>query len=216
MKQVFFALILVFGFGFSVFAQNQNSLCAKIEVTGGGVVQAGEPLTFTANVTGKTKTLLLEYEWTISNGTISSGQGTPSITVDTTGLSDTNITAEVKIKGLYDNCPNTASMVSSITVGCGLHRLFDEFAKLPDDHIFARIHNLFVELNNNPEAQGLIINYGTDKGIASRERQIKKAISSLKLEANRITIVRGGENPNGAGVWTKVWIAPPGAEFPKP
>ncbi len=107
-------------------------------------------------------------------------------------------------------------MVGSITVGCGLLSLFDEYGKLPDDHIFARIHNLFVELDNNPNAQGYIINYGTDKEIINRERQIKKAISSLKLDANRLTTVRGGENPLGAGAWTKVWIVPPGAEFPSP
>jgi len=31
-----------------------------------------------------------------------------------------------------------------------------------------------------------------------------------------VTVVRGGANPQGAGVWTKVWIVPPGADNPNP
>lgn len=214
MKRIIFATILALVFNFSAFAQNALSNCAKIEVSGGGVVQPNEPMTFTANVTGLTKNSTLEYEWTVSNGTISSGQGTPSITIDTTGLSGTNITAEVKIKGLYDNCPNTASETGSVApklIGCA----FDEYGKIPDNEVKSRIQNLSVSLEDNPNSQGYIINYGTDKEMANRERQIQRAIRFLELDANRVTIVRGGENPNG-GVWTRVYIAPPGAEFPQP
>src|SRR5207237_1045434 len=125
------------------------------------------------------------------------------------------IKAEVKIKGLYDNCANTASETGSVTrVACRC--AIDEFGKLSDNEVKAYIQNLYVELSNNPEAQGYIINYGTDKEIANRERQIQRAINFLKLNANHVTIVRGGENKNGTGVWTIVWIVPPGAEFPQP
>jgi len=214
MKRVIFAMVLALVFNFSAFAQNALSNCAKIEVSGGGVVNAGDPMNFTANVTGLTKDSTLEYEWTVSNGTISSGRGTPSITVDTTGLSGTNITAEVKIKGLYDNCANTASETGSIAQKLPTE-LFDEYGKLPTNEVKARIQNLYVELGNNPNSQGYIINYGTDKEMANRERQIQKAIRFLEFDANRLTTVRGGENPNG-GVWSKVWLVPPGAEFPQP
>src|SRR4051812_40414256 len=100
MKQIIFTMILALVFSISAFAQNTNSLCAKIEVTGGGVLQPGEGMNFTANVTGTTKNSTLEYEWKVSSGIIASGQGTFSITIDTTGLENTNVTAEVKIKGL--------------------------------------------------------------------------------------------------------------------
>jgi len=215
MKQIIFSLILALVFSFSAFSQNTSSLCAKIEVTGGGVVQPREAMNFTANVTGTTKNSTLEYEWKVSSGTISSGQGTSSITVDTTELEDTNITAEVKIKGLYDNCVITASEVGSVMprIHCG--RAFDEFGKLSTNEIKARIQNLYVELGNNPNSQGYIINYGTDEEMANREKQIQKAISFLKLDSNRVTVVKGGDNQNGE-VWTKAWIVPPGAELPQP
>jgi hypothetical protein len=215
MKQMIFATILVLGFGFSAFAQTEKSPCSTIDVNGGGAFRPGEPTSFTAHIGDDANSSKFEYEWIITAGTIAAGQGTSTITVDTTGFWDKGITATVEIKGLPEGCKNT---VSETTVcNCtGDPRLFDEIGKLPDSHIQARISNLYIELGNNSSTQGYIINYGTDKEIAVRERQINKAITSLKLDANRVTVVRGGENPNGAGVWTKVWILPPGAEFPKP
>jgi len=116
---------------------------------------------------------------------------------------------------LCDTCQKTSSETGSIAEK-PRPRLFDEFGKLPDDEVKARIQNLYIELGNNPGAQGYIINYGTDKEITARERQIRKAIDFLKQDPSRITLVRGGANPNGAGVWTKVWIVPPGADNPTP
>ncbi|MEP6900778.1 MAG: hypothetical protein ABJA66_03450 [Actinomycetota bacterium] len=216
MKQIIFTTILVLVFSTSVFAQNDKLGCATIEVTHGGVVRTGEPMNFTANVTGITKDLTLEYEWKVSSGTISSGQGTPSITVDTTDLEDTNITAEIKIKGLYDNCAASASETGSVmrkTPVCGMS--LDQYGKLSNNEVKARMDALFLELDNEPNGQGYIINYGTDEEIAVREKQIQKAITFRKYDANRITIVRSGTNPNGAGVWMKVWIVPPGADNPQ-
>ncbi len=43
------------------------------------------PITFTAAV-GDAGALSLTYNWSVSAGTISSGQGTSAITVDTTGV----------------------------------------------------------------------------------------------------------------------------------
>lgn len=175
MKQIVFALTLITIFSFSAFAQ--NSSCAKIEVTGGGVILSGEPMEFSVKVTGLTKTSILEYERKVSAGTISSGQGTPSITVHTKGLEDQNVTAEVKVNGLYDDCVNTASETGSVTriIGCPL----DTYGKLTFADVKARIQNLYVELGNNPDSQGYIINYGTDEEVIVRERQILKAIKYL-------------------------------------
>lgn len=195
--------------------ENPCACPTSFDVVGGGVVNAGEPLNFTANVSGGTATSIT-YNWTVSNGRISSGQGTPSISVDTTGLEGQNVTATVEIGGdLCDNCVKTKSETGSIREKPKA-REFDNFGKLPDDEVKARIQNLYVALNNDPNSQGYIINYGTPKEIAAREKQITKAINFLKLPADRVTIVNGGANPSGAGVLTRVWIVPPGAENPQP
>lgn len=193
-------------------------VCPTLDVSGGGQVRAGEAMNFTANLTGGSGTDFT-YNWTVSAGTISSGQGTPSISVDTTGLTDgTNITATVDIggSGLCENCKPTGSETGGVINPKPESRLIDEFGKLPDDEVKARIDALYVALGNEPNAQGYIINYGTDREIAARERQIQKAINFRKYDASRVTIVRGGANPNGAGVWTKVWIVPAGADNPQP
>jgi hypothetical protein len=215
MKQIFFTTILALIFSFSVFAQAENQLCAKTPGTA-GVVEAGTPMKFVATVSGKTEGLTLGYQWKVSAGTIISGQGTCSITVDTTGLAGgTNITAEVTVKGLPECCPNTASETGSIAHKIENER-FDEFGKLPDDEVKARIQNMYVELGNNPQAQGYVINYGTEKEIAARERQIQEAIRFLKLDGNRLTMIRGGANPFGAGTRSIIRIVPPGAKPPTP
>lgn len=203
-------------FSLSAFAQTENnSLCTKTPGTA-GVVEAGTPMKFVATISGLKENVKLEYEWKISNGTIISGQGTCSILVDTTGLAGgTNITAEVTVKGLSECCPNTASETGSIASKI-IQERFDEFGKLTNDDVKARIQNLYVEIGNNPNSQGYIITYGTDKEIAARERQIQEAIRFLKLDPNRVTMIRGGANAFGAGARSVVWIIPPGGEIPVP
>jgi hypothetical protein len=207
---------LVFGFGLSVFAQNEITPCPEIDVSGGEVnPEILMSMSFSVNVGDEAKNLKLEYKWTVSHGKMIEGQGTPSIKIDTNGLNDVNITATVEIKGLPENCANTDSETGSAVI-CYRVRLFDEYGRLSTGEFKARLENLYVELGNNPNFQGYVIIYGTDKEIADRERQIAKAISFLKLDASRVTVVSGGANPNAAGIWTKVWVVPPGVDSPQP
>lgn len=190
--------------------------CPTLGVSGGGVVNPGEMMYFTANVVGGTANDVT-YNWNVSQGRIVSGQGTSSITVDTAGLEDTSITATVNIGGssLCENCDRSRSETGSVTA-IKRPRLIDEFGKLPADEVKARIDAFYIALNNEPGSQGYIINYGTAKEIAAREKQINDAIKFRKYDPSRITMVRGGANPNGAGVWTKLWLVPQGAENPQP
>jgi hypothetical protein len=216
MKEAIFTLISILVFSFSAFAQAES--CPTIEVSGGGIIESGKPMSFTVRVTGKLNIPNLEYDWSVSNGTIASGQGTTSITVDTTGLAGgTNITAEVKIKGLSANCSDTASETGSTLIVCPAPRLIDEFGKLSRIALKARIEAFLTELEKETNAQGYFINYGTDGEIAAREKLIRDNIAFHRYDASRITFVRGGENPRGEpGVWTRFWIVPPGATPPTP
>ena len=219
MKQIFFAFILALVFSLSILGQAQNQTCVKTAASG-GVVEAGTPMKFVATVSGITGNLTLEYEWKVSAGTISSGQGTCSITVDTTGLANgTNVTAEVTVKGFPEGCPNTASETGSVVVTGPLCKcMMDEFGKLPNDEIRARLDALFVSLGNEPNGQGYIVSYGPDKEIARREALIRNHIGFRKYDASRIIFVKGGENPpiGGESIWTRFYIVPPGMKLPFP
>ena len=214
MKQILFALFLALFFCLPGFAQTENSSCVKMPGTG-GVVEAGTPMKFVATLSGKTDNLTLGYEWKVSAGTIISGQGTCAITVDTTGLANgTNITAEVTVKGLPEGCPNTASETGSIIVRKIIGEPLDNFGKLPNDEIRARIDAMFIALGNYPNAQAYLINYGNDKEIAAREKLIRNHVGFRKYDVSRITFIKCGANALGAGARTTIWIVPPGAEPP--
>jgi len=194
--------------------------CPTLDISGGGVVEAGTPMNFTLNVTGGTGGADVTYDWTVSNGTISSGQGSPSIQVDTTGLANgTNIEAVVTIagSGLCADCVKQARETGSVSVREIPSTLVDEFGNLPNDEVRVRIDNFYIALGNQPNAQGYIINYGTDREIARREALIRNHIAFKRYDASRVTFVRGGANPRGeTGVWTRLWLVPPGAVPPTP
>ncbi len=215
MKQIILVTTLAFLLSISAFAQTETSSCPEISVSGGGVVMPGEPMTFSAQVGDEAKNLRLEYFWTVSGGTIIEGLGSTTIKVATKPKEDIDITATVKIKGLPVNCPNTVSETGSMII-CRVSRLVDEFSKIPNGELKARIDALYLQIGNEPTSQGYLINYGTDREIVARENLLRKAILLRKYDIKRVTIVNGGANPNGAGVWTKIWIVPPGAEAPQP
>jgi hypothetical protein len=86
-----------------------------------------------------------------------------------------------------------------------------EFGKATDGYLKMLFSDFSAKLNADPTARGYIINHGTDREIKIRERQIQSAISFLKIDAARVTIVRGG---NGGQQETTVWLVPEGAEMP--
>jgi hypothetical protein len=191
--------------------------CPSLTVTGpAGITAPGESMTFVANVSGGSQDQVVTYNWTVSAGTISSGQGTPSITVAVPAdMAGGNITATVTLGGLDPtcNCPNTASETAGVSTPPQANEV-DTFGPLANDDVKARVQNFYVQLANNPNSQGYIINYGTPKQIASRRAQITKAITFLKLDPSRVTFVDGP--PHGAEVETHFYLVPPGATPPTP
>ncbi|MFT3746196.1 MAG: hypothetical protein QM785_18135 [Pyrinomonadaceae bacterium] len=186
--------------------------CATLTVSGpAGLTTAGDTMTFTANTSGDRT-----YNWTVSAGIIESGQGTPSITVRTAkGMEGTNVTATVSVgKAATDcaDCPSTASETGGVAKKEEAVPV-DEYGALKDDDVKARVDNFYIQLNNNPNAKGYIINYGTAAQIKKQKAQIMKAITFRKYDASRVTFVDG---PNNGEVKTKFWLVPAGADNPQP
>ena len=88
---------------------------------------------------------------------------------------------------------------------------FDEFEKATNGNVKMRMDALFIELENNPAAQGYILNYGTDREIAKREKQIRGSINFRRYDASRLTMVRGGYREV---IKTDLWLVSLGAEPP--
>jgi hypothetical protein len=81
-------------------------VCPTLDVRDGGKIKSGENATFTVLLTGGSDTTGLIYEWTVSQGEIVEGQGTPKITVRTSAEMTGKIEARVKVTGpgLCETC----------------------------------------------------------------------------------------------------------------
>ncbi len=184
-----------------------------LSVTGpSGLTPAGSNITFTANVSGQNVT----YNWTVSQGEITRGQGTSSITVATTAdMAGSNVTATVEVKDtVCDSCDTLTGTETAIIEDVQTPRKVDEFGKLVNDDVRLRLDNYFIALQNDPSATGYIINYGPPKEVAARERLITNHIRLRRADASRITIVNGGDR--GSGIETTLWTVPAGATAPTP
>ncbi len=190
--------------------------CPTISVTGpAGVTSPGNTMTFTANLSGGDN---LTLNWSVDRGTITAGQGTRSIVVQT-GAEDAGqtVTARVNLSGFDPNCtscPQEASETAPVdTIPQAI--LVDEFGKLSNDEIRGQLDIFFTTLSNFPTDRGYIINYGTSREIAARERLIQNHIRFRNFDASRITMISGGDSPDGI-VRTKLYRVPQGADNPNP
>lgn len=187
--------------------------CPVVSVSCPSDVGAGEPITFTASVTGGEAGATWTYNWSVSAGTISSGQGTPSITVDTTGLEGT-VTATVSIGGADPSCTGTtASCSTSIRTPPRRPLKFDEYGNIRFNDEKARLDNFAIQLQNDPTATATIIVYGTCAGEGQQrgDRAKDYLVNTRGIEAGRITVVDGGCR---ADLTVQLWIVPSGAETP--
>ena len=188
--------------------------CPTVDVQGpGGITNPGETVTFTANVSGGTGNA--NYNWTVSAGEIVSGQGTPVITVRTTReMAGGNVEARVRVTDANACQPCEPTDVETAPIDSGPTSSQTEQRAGPDDEVKAFVDAFFIQLNNDPRASGYIINYGTDREIARRENQIRKAIAFLKYDISRITFVRCVNKVEG--ISTNYWFVPAGATPPTP
>jgi len=187
--------------------------CPTLSVSGpSGVTEPGQSMTFTAAVSGGDN---ITYNWTVSAGTISSGQGTSSITVDTTGLArNSNVTATVELGGTDPacNCPTKAEETAPLAPP--VERIEREFGDIPVDQIKAQVDDLIILMSSNPSAQVYVINYGTPAQIKKRRADLMKSFTFRKVDMSKITWVDGGDTKGG--VYTKFSLVPPGATAPTP
>ncbi len=180
-----------------------------------GITPAGTPITYTANVSGGDPNASVTYNWTVSAGTISGGQGTPSITVDTTGQGGQTITATVELGGVAPECNRTASC--SAQVGeINKARLFDTYNNIAFNDEKARLDNFAIELQNNPGANGLIIAYSGRKARAGEaqmraDRAKDYLVNTRGIDAGRIDTLDGGARED---LTVELWIVPTGADKP--
>ena len=189
--------------------------CPTVRVSCQDQASEGQTITFTANVTGGDTSVTPTYNWTVSAGTIASGQGTSSITVNTAGLGGQSVTATVDVGGYDRSCSTSASCTTAVTKGA-VARKIDEYGNIRFNDEKARLDNFAIELQNDPTSQGYLICYGGRRGRAGEaQRRCDRAkdylVTTRGISADRIVTVDGGYREN---LTVELWIVPQGATPP--
>jgi hypothetical protein len=114
------ALISI-GAGFNVSAKQgqPQTKCPTTKVTCPAEVSKSDKLTFTAEVKGGDQKVTPTYNWTVSAGSIESGQGTTVIEVSTKEVpADSTVTATVDVGGFDRECGygSTASSCTTVVI----------------------------------------------------------------------------------------------------
>jgi hypothetical protein len=165
----------------------------------------------------------LNYTWTVSPpaARILSGAGTPTITVDSTGLGSRRVTAILVVDdGSGDsNCRQSSQASTGIVPPRALElpRRFDEFPSVAFDDDKARLDNLAIELQNNPGSTGYIIAYAGRRsrpGEADRmnARAVRYLTETRGITRDRLQVINGGGRSTNS---YELWIVPQGAEPPR-
>ena len=186
-------------------------------------VNDGDLITFTADVS-YSGTSALNYVWTVTPGDarIVSGAGTPTITVDSTGLGGQKIVATLVVDDGSGEpaCRVTTSAPTTVTrkeVPPPECRKFDEFPSIAFDDTKARLDNLAIELQNAPDATAYIFVYAgrnsrTGQADALGRRAADYLVNSRGVDSRRINITNGGYRDED---YIEIWICPPGATTPQ-
>jgi hypothetical protein len=180
------------------------------------IIQANSPMTFTARVSEAPAHTRLTFNWSVSAGSISSGQGTPAISVDTTGLDNQQLTATVEVGGLTGSCEKVASCTYKHLVRIVCIRPLDSYGDIDFEDEMARLDNFAIELLNSREAQGYLIFYGARRGyvgeVQERMDDAKDYLVNVRdVDRERITTINGGYREE---LMVELWVVPHGAEPP--
>jgi hypothetical protein len=101
-------------------------VCPAIEISCPTDVAIGQPLTFASRYSGGVPANVTPvFNWTVSAGTIISGQGTDTIKVDTAGLAGQTVRASLSMGGYNLEC--SAECAVSIPLPRPVNKKFDEF-----------------------------------------------------------------------------------------
>ena len=201
-------LAFLLGVGIEAAFAQPNSGCPTVNVMGpAGIVEAGQKARYSAHVEPIDQSWTLEYKWTLSEGTIDSGQGTSQIEVI---QPDASLTVTVEIRGLPSGCPAVASELASGGDRVHMAKNLGSVSGPITRRNIARIRSLLSEFQDDQYVQFWFIIAGKDD-----QTQAKKlnALKRLMQEApERATYVLSDKTDDKL----VVWAVPPGATPPEP
>jgi hypothetical protein len=180
------SFILLLALASVIRAQSPLTTCATVDLDGPSEVDPGAQVIFKIRITGPVHTTKPEFKWTVSAGTITTGQGTQEITVDTVGLGGQDITATAELSGAPLGCKASFSITTQVKpppIVC--FRPFDEYGDIRFEDEKARLDNFAIQITNEPLAIGQILMF------AGRETYEDEAAERLARAKSYMVNVRG-------------------------
>lgn len=202
-----------------------NSQCPAITVEcPSSCPKANEEVIFRAHLNGGDSSRAPKFNWSVTNGRIVSGQGTPTLT-ERIENNCNPMTATVYVEGLAPGCPARASCatVTDCCMGASAARKLDEFGDFNCEDEMARLDGFAVQLGAEPGAKGYVIFYGgrSYRGRLARRGEAEARANRIKryllerrgIDAGRIVMINGGYRERWGA---ELWITPAGAQAPTP
>lgn len=196
-----------------------------VNISAPSSVREGDQVTFSADV-GYAGQSGLNYTWTISppSARIAQGAGTPTITVDTTGVGNQRVTAILVVDdGSGDrNCRQRAQFATNVTalpqIPRPTGRQFAEFPSVAFNEDKANFDNFAVALQEDPTATGYVIVYNGRRSRPARlntlvSRSRDYVVNTRNIDRSRVVVVGGGTREVDT---IELWIVPQGATPPRP
>lgn len=181
-------------------------------------VREGQPVGFVVNLAGGDPKVAPTIVWNTSAGTITQGQGSRRIIVDTTGAAaypDREIKADVWVGGYAPECVLQGSASTKVIPPA---TKFGDFGELPDKQVSENLKALSEYISQIPNDNNiwLIVYAGRDseRGYSyTRAKKLKDELIADGVAARRIIALDGGymEKP-----LFDFWIVPFGAQPPTP
>lgn len=210
------ALLLLLTAPVNASGQDEPASCPVVKVSCPDSVEVDADLTFTADVSGGPSDVTPTYNWTVSAGSIKSGQGTSTIVVDTNGTGGQTITATVDVGGYARECSTSHSCTTSVEEKAAPAAKVGEYVTRDLSANKAKLDEFVLALLNDPEAQGYIIAYG---GKTSHPDDAQKAADNATDYTMNTRKMDGARTLSGVGGYREeptieLWIAPPGGAPP--
>jgi hypothetical protein len=197
--------------------EQPQPVCPTVNISCPEPAKDDETITFSADISGGTPApgMSPSYNWTISAGRITSGQGTPRITVDTVGLAGQTLRATLDVIGFGTPCPASCSVSFPIP---NKPRKFDEYYDIARNDEKARLDNYAIQLQAEPGSQGYVIVYparkaGSTQAQARGQRIIDYLVNTRGIDTSRVVVTMGPARED----WLfELWVVPEGAAPPVP
>lgn len=189
--------------------------CPQMQVQGPNrPMRDGEKISFAANISGGDPKVQPIFSWSISAGTIVSGQGTRNITVDSTGAgNDRQVIADLLVGGYSYECTNRATVTVPIAAPASK---VDEFTELPEKDEAGKMDSIVNFLGQSPDRVYLIGYAGRNSArgyTGDSLRRMKNYLAKTPGIAERVVAMDGGFREQPA---FEIWVVPVGAESPRP